>query len=208
MRNKYPERFARITTDEAYLRKPSKQVDIHNASEVELVRLLLSELEKILVIDWPKVIGYGLSICQLKRVADEGIESLRGSIVRIPGKHPLSLNMLNPQIIDLRSQFKYKGEGCLSFPGQYMSTQRYRGIHLGFIDANDLKPRELDLYGLEAVVLQHEVDHHDGILFMDRHQVPIVRGTRVGPNDPCPCGKQKDGKPVKAKKCGCGKYIT
>ena len=206
----YPDRFAKITTDEKYLRQPSKQVDIQNPEEVSDIKIILTELQDILITkeNWMTeengVIGYGLAACQLKRLADTGKPAPRVGVVRIPniGGWSLSLDMINPQILDLINPFKYKSEGCLSFPGQYTRTKRYRRIKLGFIDGITMQPRELSLYGFEAVVIQHEVDHHDGILFRDRHEKPTVKvGEKLRPNDPCICGSGK-----KVKKCDCGAY--
>lgn len=124
------------------------------------------------------------------------------SIIRIPSRNPLALNMVNPVLVETGTVFGHKGEGCLSLPGMRVTTVRYRRVRLGFFDPVEKKPRELELYGLEAVAVQHEIDHLSGMLITDRVRQPRVAGTKVGPNDPCPCGKTgKDGRPLKYKKC-------
>ena len=202
----FPEKFDRIVTDVKMLKRRSYQVDLDDKSHMETVRKAIAEAEDILLIDKEKgtvednIIGFGLAACQLKAIMEEDSEAPRVGIIRIPKmakRHePLILNMINPQIIDMTDKFKYKGEGCLSFPGDYKSTQRYRVIKVGFVDADTLKPREIDLYGFEAVVLQHEIDHQDGILYTDRVSHPAVAEKKIGPNDKCSCGSGK-----KYKKC-------
>ena len=57
-------------------------------------------------------------------------------------------------------------EGCLSLPGQFAEIQRPSECHLEYLDY-DGKPQELKANGLLATCIQHEIDHLDGILFID-----------------------------------------
>jgi peptide deformylase len=69
-------------------------------------------------------------------------------------------------------------------------------VKVGFVDLDSLEPREIAFIGTEAVVMQHEIDHHDGRLFVDRANIPFKAEKKIGPNEPCPCRSGK-----KFKKC-------
>ena len=87
------------------------------------------------------------------------------------------------------------GEGCLSIPGKHFNTIRYSNITI----EDDMIGRvalDESSDGLLTIILQHEVDHFEGKTLLDRRQVPIVNTSKVGRNDPCPCGSGK-----KYKKC-------
>ncbi|AMD92503.1 peptide deformylase [Desulfomicrobium orale] len=58
-------------------------------------------------------------------------------------------------------------EGCLSVPGYRATVKRAERLHLSALDLNG-NPVEMDADGLMAICLQHEVDHLDGVLFIDR----------------------------------------
>lgn len=210
-------KYSQIVQDEKLLRVPCYQVDVQNPSQIELARRVVLLAESVLFIDPDKgcvkgnLLGYGLSSIQMKDLYADTLQAKndkgelpRVGIIRVPsllkGHSGLSLDMINPQLIDAVAPYNYKGEGCLSFPGRFYSTRRFRAVTLGFIDAQSLKPRELRLYGLEATVAQHEIDHQDGILFIDRANIPVKRDDETEPNDPCPVCVA-EGKKIKWKKC-------
>lgn len=73
---------------------------------------------------------------------------------------------INPEILsssDLRSTYE---EGCLSIPGYYAEVERPAEIRVRYLD-RDGKQQEIDADGILATCLQHEIDHLDGILFID-----------------------------------------
>jgi peptide deformylase len=74
--------------------------------------------------------------------------------------------LVNPEIVESRGEWVYQ-EGCLSIPGLYYDVVRPKEIHLR---AWDLDGREVDIDADEmlARVCQHEIDHLDGVLFVDR----------------------------------------
>jgi len=75
------------------------------------------------------------------------------------------LCVINPEILT-REGVQYESEGCLSFPGVFDKVERSAKIRLKALD-RDGQPYELDAEGLLAVCIQHEMDHLDGILFID-----------------------------------------
>ncbi len=74
--------------------------------------------------------------------------------------------MLNPEIIDWQSIIKTR-EGCMSVPDYTGNVNRARKVTVKYMDL-DGKEHRFDTEGFEAVVVQHEIDHLDGILFIDR----------------------------------------
>jgi peptide deformylase len=75
--------------------------------------------------------------------------------------------LINPEIVELSKETEKGEEGCLSIPGLRDIVERsYRVVVRG--DTPEGETRELDLIGLPARIIQHEVDHLDGILFFDR----------------------------------------
>ena len=79
-------------------------------------------------------------------------------------KNPLFL--INPEIISKSKHTSIQEEGCLSLPGHYAEIERPAECRIKFVDYNG-KEKELKASGLLATCIQHEVDHLDGILFID-----------------------------------------
>ena len=79
-------------------------------------------------------------------------------------KNPLFL--VNPEIIYRSENKSLYEEGCLSLPGQFAEIERPAKCTLRYIDFFG-KQKELKAEGLLATCIQHEVDHLDGILFID-----------------------------------------
>ncbi len=79
-------------------------------------------------------------------------------------KSPLFL--VNPEITYRSEKTSVYEEGCLSLPGQYAEIERPAECRLKYIDY-DGKPKDLKAEGLLATCIQHEVDHLNGILFID-----------------------------------------
>lgn len=76
------------------------------------------------------------------------------------------LVMINPEIIE-HEGFITSREGCMSVPDFTGNVNRAENIAVRFLDEN-MKPKTIDAHGFEAVLIQHETDHLDGILFIDR----------------------------------------
>jgi len=75
--------------------------------------------------------------------------------------------MCNPVIIDRSEDIVCGEEGCLSLPGVWASVSRSKDIQVKFQDQNG-KETKLNLEDMNARVVQHELDHLDGILFLDK----------------------------------------
>lgn len=73
---------------------------------------------------------------------------------------------VNPEILDPSEEHSIYSEGCLSVPDQYADVERPATIRARWQDA-DGKTHEEEMEGLMATCLQHEMDHLEGILFID-----------------------------------------
>ena len=76
-------------------------------------------------------------------------------------------HILNPVIVELSGEPELVDEGCLSVPGLWYPTRRYPFARVTGIDL-DGNPVQLAGEGLLAQALQHETDHLDGLLYLDR----------------------------------------
>ena len=88
-----------------------------------------------------------------------------------PENPPLVL--INPKITRYSSQTCNSDEGCLSIPGVYLEVNRPEAIEVSFKDEQG-KPRKLQTTGLLARVIQHEMDHLNGVMFVDRVENEIA----------------------------------
>ena len=79
-------------------------------------------------------------------------------------KNPLFL--INPEIISKSKKTSVYEEGCLSLPGHFAEIERPAECQIKFVDYNG-KEKELIANGLLATCIQHEVDHLNGVLFID-----------------------------------------
>ena len=78
-----------------------------------------------------------------------------------------TIMMINPKILDASKECEIEWEGCLSVPGEKWEVERYKRIKLSYIDENK-KERIVVLSETSARIVQHEIDHLDGVLFTDK----------------------------------------
>ena len=79
-------------------------------------------------------------------------------------KKPLFL--INPEITFYSKKKSIYEEGCLSLPGHYAEIERPAECHLNYVDYNG-KKKNLKASGILATCIQHEIDHLNGVLFVD-----------------------------------------
>jgi peptide deformylase len=79
---------------------------------------------------------------------------------------PAPLRMANPELIWVSDEDTTYNEGCLSLPEHYADVVRPKAIRVRYLDHQN-EIRELEAEGLLATCIQHEMDHLDGILFVD-----------------------------------------
>jgi len=164
-----------ITNNEEALR--IKCEDVLPDEVGELVATLERELEYSARIGNP---GIGLAAPQCgigKKIA----------IVRIDD---IKLNLVNAELDQKFDLQMFRNEGCLSFPGRIEDTMRYQEIT---VKNNLIFPKKFVATGLVSVVIQHELDHINGILLPDN---VIKKNIKMKPNELCFCGSN-----IKYKKC-------
>jgi peptide deformylase len=84
------------------------------------------------------------------------------------------MRLANPEILWRSETTMLANEGCLSLPEHYADVERPAEIRLRYLD-HENEIREIDAKGLLATCLQHEIDHLDGVLFVD-HISTLKRG--------------------------------
>jgi len=104
--------------------------------------------------------GIGLAANQIGSTARVLVADLSRVVVGGP-----RLAVINPEVV--RSGEPVRGEeGCLSFPGLYVQVERPEDVHLRYQTVEG-QSEEIKTSGLLARVLLHELDHLDGVLFID-----------------------------------------
>jgi len=82
------------------------------------------------------------------------------------GEKPAPLRMANPELLWTSDERVSYEEGCLSLPDQYAPVERPARCRVRYLDEND-ELREREIEGMLATCVQHEIDHLDGVLFVD-----------------------------------------
>ena len=86
---------------------------------------------------------------------------------RTEDEAPRPMKIINPQITGISEEMSSYEEGCLSIPGVYLDVVRPTSIELSYRDEMG-RPRKMKADGLMARCIQHEMDHLNGVLFVDR----------------------------------------
>jgi peptide deformylase len=82
----------------------------------------------------------------------------------------------NPEILKKSPAMQIDEEGCLSVPGVYGTVERHKRVRVRALDRHGRRV-EFDAANFQAVIFQHEIDHLDGILFIDKVK-EITRGNK------------------------------
>ena len=148
--------------DEPILRK--------KAAPVKKVDLALQNLIDRMILTMRDKNGVGLAAPQIK-------QSMRLCVIETPPEHdddgeeiPDSRDlyvMINPEIINMSRKQVTGIEGCLSLPGYLGEVSRSQAVMVQFLDRRG-KKQKLRLKGWDARIVQHEVDHLDGVMFTDK----------------------------------------
>jgi peptide deformylase len=142
-----------ITLPDPVLRKKARPIERVDA---ELRRLMDDMLASMY--DAP---GIGLAAPQV------GI--LRRLIVMDPAKDEAPKTpviMVNPEILTRSDELRTHEEGCLSIPEITAEVERPARTRVSYIDREG-KPQEMELEGIWSTLIQHEIDHLNGVLFID-----------------------------------------
>jgi peptide deformylase len=148
-----------LTYPDPFLKTKAKPVDAVDDS----VRMLIDDMVETL----RSARGIGLAATQ---VGDER----RVIVLDVPeeddgeeeGERRIHLTLVNPEIISSEGDTKFE-EGCLSVPGFTADVKRAATINVKALDREG-KQVEFMAHDLLSIAIQHEIDHLDGILFIDR----------------------------------------
>ncbi len=141
-----------IYYDNPILKIKCKRIEKLSGEDVEFANILINLMLKY--------DGIGLAANQIGDnrciIAIGGVDPLKSPAI-----------FINPTIIRFLEPIVTFEEGCLSFPKLYLSIDRPEGIIVEYYDIN-FKKQTLEAHQLLARVLQHEIDHINGIRFIDR----------------------------------------
>ena len=98
----------------------------------------------------------------------------RVAVVDVGDDFPPPLVMVNPRLVRVSDEVEAAEEGCLSIPEIYGEVERPLHVTLEALD-RDGRPYRVDVSGYKARAVQHEIDHLDGVLFLD-HLSAVKRG--------------------------------
>jgi peptide deformylase len=116
--------------------------------------------------------GAGLAANQVAETLRVAVVEVRPGNPRYPYKPPIPLTVIvNPVIEPLDDDVEQINEGCLSVPDLRGEVPRHVNIRLRYLDREGVEHEEVRR-GLTAGTFQHELDHLDGILFVDRVEDP------------------------------------
>jgi peptide deformylase len=153
-----------LTEPNKVLRKKSLKVENVNKDIQQLMDDMLETLYA--------APGIGLAAIQVgvaKRVIVMDISRSRNDIGRDKKEDKEQKNpmyFVNPEIVwKSEDRFTYE-EGCLSVPNQFAEIDRPKQCNVKYLDYNG-QPQELKADGLLSICIQHEIDHLEGILFID-----------------------------------------
>ena len=148
-----PKLLSILTPPAAILRAKARPVGPADADRVrELVPAMLAAMYAApgIGLAAPQV-GAGLRLAVVDLQADD---------------KPDPVHLVNPEIVRVGEEWATREEGCLSLPGQFADVSRPARVVVRFQDLGGAK-REIEADGLLAACLQHEIDHLDGVLFVD-----------------------------------------
>ena len=138
-----------IITDQKILRQKSETTTMKEVKALKLRK----RLKKSNKTAWTK--GAGLAAIQI------GVP-LRFAWFTIRGSDEI---LINPEIIEAKGKITFKNEGCLSIPNSYVDTERF--AYIRYRSGGKIRTAT----NFKAVLIQHEIDHMDGILNVERGQM-------------------------------------
>lgn len=143
-----------VTYPDKFLRKPTKPVENIDGELQELIENMAETMYQ--------APGIGLAAIQVR---------VNKSIIVYdisPREEGRSIDVLiNPKIVAFEGTTISENEGCLSVPEFTSDVKRYEAIQVNGLD-RDGNPKHIEADGLLAIMLQHEIDHLQGKLFIDR----------------------------------------
>jgi peptide deformylase len=158
-----------VTAGHPALREPAKEL-----TPEELAAPATQQLIDDLIETKRAANGAGLAANQIGETVRIAVVEVEPNNPRYPYKPPVPLTVIvNPTIEPLDTETVMINEGCLSVPGLRGEVPRHMTIRVTYVDRDGV-PHEEVRRGLTAGTFQHEVDHLDGVLFLDRVTDPAT----------------------------------
>jgi peptide deformylase len=142
-----------LLTPHPALRRKARRV---GPADAETVRALVPQMFATMY----AAPGIGLAAPQV------GVDLRLAVVDLMPDDKPNPIILVNPQVVAASEDWVTREEGCLSLPGQYADVSRPARVKVRYHDLEGVQ-REIEAEGLLAACLQHELDHLDGVLFVD-----------------------------------------
>lgn len=161
---KFPGKALRITEfGNPLLRTPCKQLTQEQIISSQTKNLILGMYELV----EKKKLGVGLAAPQVGVAYSLAVICIQQTKARTEEVKESRLVIINPVITKVYGRRAQMYEGCISGTKLFAKVPRYKKIQLQYHDQAGER-HEQDFEGLEAHVIQHEVDHLNGVLFVDR----------------------------------------
>lgn len=168
-----PKVLKRTQFGDPILRKKAEDIDCIDIPSPK-VRALISDMRYTLI---SEKIGIGLAAPQVGHSLSLAVIVIASSETR-PKASPFELVMINPRIMETHGNRHQLWEGCISAGSAgeadlFAKVPRYKKVTISYTDENAMDHQKT-FTGLPAHVIQHEIDHLNGVLFVDR-----VKDTRT-----------------------------
>jgi peptide deformylase len=157
------------TVGHPVLRERAREVTAEELRSPELQRLIDDMIDTMRAAS-----GAGLAANQVHDLHRVAVIEVREGNPRYPYKPPIPLTvMVNPVLDPLGDETAEINEGCLSVPDLRGTVDRHMAVRVRYLDRDGGEHVE-ERRGLTAATFQHEVDHLNGVLFLDRVRDPAT----------------------------------
>ena len=152
-----------VTVGDPVLRERAREVTAEELGSPEVQGLIDDMVETMRAAN-----GAGLAANQVHETLRIAVVEVRAGNPRYPYKPPVPLTVIvNPELEPLDEETAEINEGCLSVPDLRGTVDRFEAVRVRWLDREG-EPHDEVRRGLTAGTFQHEVDHLDGVLFLDR----------------------------------------
>ncbi|HEX6460163.1 MAG TPA: peptide deformylase [Thermoleophilaceae bacterium] len=161
-----------VTVGDPVLRERARELSLDELRSDEIQRLIDD------MIDTKRAAhGAGIAANQVGLAVRVAVVEVEPGNPRYPYKPPVDLAVIvNPEIEPVDDELFAVNEGCLSVPDLRGDVERFVNVRVRYLDREG-EPHEEVRRGLTAGTFQHEVDHLDGVLFLDRVRDPATFST-------------------------------
>jgi peptide deformylase len=161
-----------VTVGDPVLRERAREVSAEELGSAEVQRLIDDMIETKRAAN-----GAGIAANQVGETLRIAIVEVEPGNPRYPYKPPVPLTVIvNPVLESVGAATVEINEGCLSVPDLRGTVPRFEAVRVRYLDRDGEEHEEVRS-GLTAGTFQHEVDHLDGVLFLDRVRDPATFAT-------------------------------